>query len=80
MMSSCGRRFVGRPTNRSDIVGTVFEEAFVAWGGRNVESKALTTHQNLWIGFNEHDLPGRQRLRGLSVDGGVTPSKASHLT
>src|SRR5688500_12193330 len=35
-----------------DIGGT-FTDCFVAWDGRTVESKALTTHQNLALGFNE---------------------------
>ena len=35
-----------------DIGGT-FTDCFVAWDGRYVESKALTTHQNLALGFNE---------------------------
>src|SRR3546814_901240 len=34
-----------------DIGGT-FTDCFVAWSGRNVEGKALTTHQNLALGFN----------------------------
>ncbi len=35
-----------------DIGGT-FTDCFVAWNDRYVESKALTTHQNLALGFNE---------------------------
>ncbi|WP_348672557.1 hydantoinase/oxoprolinase family protein [uncultured Abyssibacter sp.] len=35
-----------------DIGGT-FTDCFVAWGDQYVESKALTTHQNLSLGFNE---------------------------
>lgn len=35
-----------------DIGGT-FTDCFVAWGGRNVQGKALTTHHNLALGFNE---------------------------
>ncbi|TJY63272.1 hydantoinase/oxoprolinase family protein [Sinimarinibacterium sp. CAU 1509] len=35
-----------------DIGGT-FTDCFVAWGGRYIESKALTTHHNLALGFNE---------------------------
>lgn len=35
-----------------DIGGT-FTDCFVAWGDRYVESKALTTHQNLALGFND---------------------------
>ncbi len=35
-----------------DIGGT-FTDCFVAWGGRYVEGKALTTHHNLALGFNE---------------------------
>ncbi|MFC5430889.1 hydantoinase/oxoprolinase family protein [Paraburkholderia denitrificans] len=35
-----------------DIGGT-FTDCFVCWGGRFIQSKALTTHQNLALGFNE---------------------------
>lgn len=35
-----------------DIGGT-FTDCFVAWDDRYIESKALTTHQNLALGFNE---------------------------
>ena len=35
-----------------DIGGT-FTDCFVAWDGSYVEGKALTTHQNLALGFNE---------------------------
>jgi N-methylhydantoinase A len=35
-----------------DIGGT-FTDCFVAWGDRTIESKALTTHQNLALGFND---------------------------
>lgn len=35
-----------------DIGGT-FTDTFVAWSGRYVEGKALTTHHNLALGFNE---------------------------
>ncbi len=35
-----------------DIGGT-FTDCFVAWGGRYVQAKALTTHHNLAAGFNE---------------------------
>lgn len=35
-----------------DIGGT-FTDCFVAWGERYVEGKALTTHHNLALGFNE---------------------------
>ncbi len=35
-----------------DIGGT-FTDCFVAWSGRYVEGKALTTHHNLALGFNE---------------------------
>lgn len=34
-----------------DIGGT-FTDCFVAWGGRYVQAKALTTHHNLALGFN----------------------------
>ncbi|MGD9917326.1 MAG: hydantoinase/oxoprolinase family protein [Paenirhodobacter sp.] len=35
-----------------DIGGT-FTDCFVVWGGRYIETKALTTHHNLAMGFNE---------------------------
>ncbi|MBK6656925.1 MAG: hydantoinase/oxoprolinase family protein [Proteobacteria bacterium] len=35
-----------------DIGGT-FTDCFVAWDDRFIQSKALTTHQNLALGFNE---------------------------
>ena len=35
-----------------DIGGT-FTDCFVAWDDRYVEAKALTTHHNLAVGFNE---------------------------
>jgi len=35
-----------------DIGGT-FTDCFVAWDDKYIESKALTTHQNLSVGFNE---------------------------
>jgi N-methylhydantoinase A len=35
-----------------DIGGT-FTDCFVVWGDQHVEGKALTTHQNLSLGFNE---------------------------
>ncbi len=35
-----------------DIGGT-FTDCFVAWGDRNIQGKALTTHHNLALGFNE---------------------------
>jgi N-methylhydantoinase A len=35
-----------------DIGGT-FTDCFVAWGDQHVQAKALTTHQNLAVGFNE---------------------------
>src|SRR5258708_6349406 len=35
-----------------DIGGT-FTDCFVAWDNRYIEGKALTTHQNLALGFNE---------------------------
>src|SRR5688572_8879299 len=35
-----------------DIGGT-FTDCFVVWGGRSVQRKALTTHHNLALGFNE---------------------------
>ena len=35
-----------------DIGGT-FTDCFVAWDDKYIESKALTTHQNLALGFNE---------------------------
>ena len=35
-----------------DIGGT-FTDCFVVWGARSVQRKALTTHHNLALGFNE---------------------------
>lgn len=35
-----------------DIGGT-FTDCFVSWGTRNIQGKALTTHHNLALGFNE---------------------------
>ena len=35
-----------------DIGGT-FTDCFVAWDGRYIQAKALTTHHNLALGFNE---------------------------
>jgi len=35
-----------------DIGGT-FTDCFVCWGDRFIETKALTSHQNLAVGFNE---------------------------
>ena len=35
-----------------DIGGT-FTDCFVAWDGRYIQAKALTTHHNLSQGFNE---------------------------
>ena len=45
-----------------DIGGT-FTDCFVAWSGRYVEGKALTTHHNLALGFNE-SLDGCLRTAG----------------
>ena len=35
-----------------DIGGT-FTDCFVVWDGQYIEAKALTTHHNLALGFNE---------------------------
>ncbi|WP_438959067.1 hydantoinase/oxoprolinase N-terminal domain-containing protein, partial [Porticoccus sp.] len=35
-----------------DIGGT-FTDCFVVWDDKYIETKALTTHQNLSLGFNE---------------------------
>ncbi|MEH6528532.1 MAG: hydantoinase/oxoprolinase N-terminal domain-containing protein, partial [Porticoccus sp.] len=35
-----------------DIGGT-FTDCFVVWNGKYIETKALTTHHNLALGFNE---------------------------
>lgn len=48
-----------------DIGGT-FTDCFVAWGGKHLQSKALTTHQNLSLGFNEALLTACEEL-GVSV-------------
>ncbi|MBP8275518.1 MAG: hydantoinase/oxoprolinase family protein [Propionivibrio sp.] len=47
-----------------DIGGT-FTDCFVAWGDKFVQAKALTTHQNLALGFNE---ALAEAGRELSVD------------
>lgn len=49
-----------------DIGGT-FTDCFVAYEGRNVQGKALTTHQNLALGFNESLAVACEDL-GISVD------------
>ena len=54
-----------------DIGGT-FTDCFVAWDNRYVESKALTTHHNLAVGFNE-------ALRGASDELGVSERDLTDL-
>ncbi len=49
-----------------DIGGT-FTDCFVVWGDRNIEGKALTTHHNLALGFNEALADACQQL-GVEVD------------
>ncbi len=40
--------------NRVSVdIGGTFTDCFVAWAGRHVQAKALTTHHNLATGFNE---------------------------
>lgn len=40
--------------NRVSVdIGGTFTDCFVAWGDKYLQSKALTTHQNLALGFNE---------------------------
>ena len=48
-----------------DIGGT-FTDCFVVWGERNIEGKALTTHHNLALGFNEALADACQQL-GVEV-------------
>jgi N-methylhydantoinase A len=48
-----------------DIGGT-FTDCFVVWGDRNIEGKALTTHHNLALGFNEALADACQQL-GVEV-------------
>jgi N-methylhydantoinase A len=48
-----------------DIGGT-FTDCFVAWDGRYIQAKALTTHHNLAQGFNEA-LDQRIRTQGGRV-------------
>jgi len=44
----------GRAMKRVSVdIGGTFTDCFVAWGGRYVQAKALTTHHNLAAGFNE---------------------------
>ncbi|MBO0873647.1 MAG: hypothetical protein J2P19_09665, partial [Pseudonocardia sp.] len=39
--------------NRVSVdIGGTFTDCFVVWGNEYVEAKALTTHQNLAMGFN----------------------------
>src|SRR6266850_1029044 len=45
-----------------DIGGT-FTDCFVAWGSQYVEGKALTTHHNLALGFNEALADACQQLQ-----------------
>lgn len=49
-----------------DIGGT-FTDCFVAWGDRLVQSKALTTHHHLALGFNEA-LEGACRELGVPTE------------
>lgn len=49
-----------------DIGGT-FTDCFVAYEGRNVQGKALTTHNNLALGFNESLAIACEEL-GIKVD------------
>lgn len=48
-----------------DIGGT-FTDCFMVWDGEQVQSKALTTHRNLALGFNEA-LAGACRLVGVEA-------------
>ena len=55
-----------------DIGGT-FTDCFVVWDGKYIEAKALTTHQNLALGFNEA-LGKANHVLGLELEeilGGV---------
>ena len=49
-----------------DIGGT-FTDCFVVWDGQHVEAKALTTHQNLALGFNEA-LGKANKVLGLELE------------
>jgi len=49
-----------------DIGGT-FTDCFVVWDGRYIEAKALTTHQNLALGFNEA-LGKANKVLGLELE------------
>ena len=45
---------MARDLNRVSVdIGGTFTDCFVAWEGRQVQAKALTTHHNLATGFNE---------------------------
>ncbi|BCD46405.1 hydantoinase/oxoprolinase N-terminal domain-containing protein [Helicobacter suis] len=47
-----------------DIGGT-FTDCFFAWDGKYIESKSLTTHHNLSLGFNAA-LDNACKIAGLS--------------
>ena len=49
-----------------DIGGT-FTDCFVVWDGQYIEAKALTTHHNLALGFNEA-LEKANKVLGLELD------------
>ncbi len=49
-----------------DIGGT-FTDCFVVWDGQYIEAKALTTHHNLALGFNEA-LEKTNKVLGLELD------------
>src|SRR5207244_12857003 len=48
------RRRADQPVKRISVdIGGTFTDCFVAWDGRYIQAKALTTHHNLSQGFNE---------------------------
>src|SRR6204780_4459201 len=55
----CPRRAAARRRGEPGVrrisvdIGGTFTDCFVAWDGRYVQAKALTTHHNLAQGFNE---------------------------
>ena len=49
-----------------DIGGT-FTDCFVVWDGQYIEAKALTTHHNLALGFNEA-LEKANKVLGLELE------------
>lgn len=63
--------------NRVSVdIGGTFTDCFVAWGDEVVEGKALTTHHNLAMGFNE---ALADACRQLGIEAGDLLSKADSV-